>query len=144
DESALRRSDRPVPDEAYEHFGPIDLTAVDEILLRYDHDPKEMLRILEDTQQAYGFLPVAALKHISSTTGAWYAMIYGTATYYRHLRLDPPVRTVAVCRCTSCLLAGGGRTQEALEQALGTQLGAAPAGAFRLEQVPTHLAGVRS
>src|SRR5207247_10227980 len=59
DQSALRRSGRPVPDEAYERFGPIDLTAVDEILLRYDHDPKEMLRILEDTQQAYGFLPVA-------------------------------------------------------------------------------------
>ncbi|OGO56587.1 MAG: hypothetical protein A2V84_12855 [Chloroflexi bacterium RBG_16_70_13] len=49
-----------------------------------------MLQILEATQAAYGYLPVAALKRISQVTGAWYAMIYGTASYYRHLRFEPP------------------------------------------------------
>ena len=49
-----------------------------------------MLAILEETQAEYGYLPVAALKHISRVTGAWYAMIYGTASYYRHLRFEPP------------------------------------------------------
>ena len=49
-----------------------------------------MLQILEATQAAYGYLPVAALKRISQTTGAWYAMIYGTASYYAHLRFEPP------------------------------------------------------
>ena len=44
--------------------------------------PARMLAILEATQAAYGYLPVAALKRISQETGAWYAMIYGTATYY--------------------------------------------------------------
>ncbi len=90
DESALRRSGRPVPDQAYAHFGPIDPEAIEEILARHDFDPKRMLEILEDTQASYGFLPVAALKLISQRTGAWYAMIYGTASYYRHLRLDGP------------------------------------------------------
>jgi predicted N-acetyltransferase YhbS len=32
---------------------------------------------------------VAALKRISQLTGQWYAMIYGTATYYSHLRFEP-------------------------------------------------------
>ena len=50
---------------------------------------REMLAILEATQTAYGYLPVAALKRISQRTGAWYAMIYGTATYYSHLRFEP-------------------------------------------------------
>ena len=45
--------------------------------------------ILEATQAAYGYLPVAALKRISQRTGAWYAMIYGTASYYGHLRFEP-------------------------------------------------------
>ena len=49
-----------------------------------------MLEILEATQAAYGYLPVAALKRISHVTGAWYAMIYGTASYYAHLRFEPP------------------------------------------------------
>ena len=53
-----------------------------------------MLEILEATQAAYGYLPVAALKRISQRTGAWYAMIYGTASYYGHLRFEPAEATV--------------------------------------------------
>jgi hypothetical protein len=90
EESALRRSGRPVPDPAFAHFEPIDPTAVDEILERFDHDPRRMLEILEATQAVYGYLPVAALKRISYATGAWYAMLYGTASYYQHLRFEPP------------------------------------------------------
>ena len=90
EESALRRSGRTVPDSAYARFDPIDTAALDEILERHDYDPKDLLAILEETQAEYGYLPVGALKHISRITGTWYAMIYGTATYYRHLRFEPP------------------------------------------------------
>ena len=90
EESALRRSGRTVPDPAYAHFDPIHPDALEAILDRYDDDPRYMLEILEATQAEYGHLPVAALKLISQRTGAWYAMIYGTASYYRHLRFEPP------------------------------------------------------
>ncbi|HET9457755.1 MAG TPA: NAD(P)H-dependent oxidoreductase subunit E [Candidatus Limnocylindrales bacterium] len=90
DESAMRRSGRTVPNRAYAHFEGIDLGRLDEILDEFDYDPKHMLGILEATQAAYGHLPVAALKRISHRTGAWYAMIYGTASYYRHLRFERP------------------------------------------------------
>ncbi len=145
EELALRRSGRTVPDAAYEHFESIDLGPVDDILAEYDHDPKEMLRILEATQAHYGFLPISAVKRISGSTGAWYAMIYGTATYYRHLRFDKPVRAVAVCRCTSCILAGGGRVAEGLAEGLGTEIGHAPTdGTIRLDQLPGHVPGAPS
>jgi ferredoxin len=94
EESALRRSGRTVPDPAYIPFAAIDLKKVDAILEEYDHDPAHMLQILEATQAAYGFLPIAALKQISNRTGAWYAMIYGTASYYSHLRFEPSTATV--------------------------------------------------
>jgi ferredoxin len=90
EESALRRSGRPVPDRAYASFEPVDLAPVDAILEAHDHDPHALLTILEEVQAELGYLPVAALKHISRTTGAWYAMVYGTASYYRHLRFEPP------------------------------------------------------
>jgi hypothetical protein len=90
EESALRRSGRTVPNRAYEHFQPVDLGPVDEILETFDYNPREMLPILEAVQGAYGYLPVAAIKQISFKTGAWYAYIYGTATYYDHLTFDPP------------------------------------------------------
>ena len=35
-------------------------------------------------------ISAAQLARISQLTGAWYAMIYGTASYYRHLRFEPP------------------------------------------------------
>ena len=90
EESALRRSGRPVADPAFTYFEALDLAPVDEILEAHDYDPKDLLPILEETQAAYGYLPVAALKHISRFTGAWYATIYGAATSYRHLRFEPP------------------------------------------------------
>ena len=93
EESALRRSGRTVPDPAYRPFAAVDLAALDTILEEFDHDPEHMLQILEATQAAYGYLPVAALKRISQLTGAWYAMIYGTASYYSHLRFEPAQAT---------------------------------------------------
>ena len=50
-------------------------------------------QILEATQAAYGYLPVAALKRISQLTGAWYAMIYGTASYYATSGSSRPTAT---------------------------------------------------
>lgn len=93
EESALRRSGRTVPDAAFRPYEPIDTAPIDAILEAHDYDPKDMLAILEEVQAEYGYLPVAALRHVSRVTGAWYAMIYGTATYYRHLRFEPPAAT---------------------------------------------------
>src|SRR4026208_1879949 len=65
EESALRRSGRTVPDQASEHSTPVELAPVDTILEEHDYDPKAMLEILGGVQATYGYLPVAALKHIS-------------------------------------------------------------------------------
>ena len=43
EESALRRSGRPVPDPAYLPFAAVDLRELDRILDEFDHDPAEML-----------------------------------------------------------------------------------------------------
>jgi NADH:ubiquinone oxidoreductase subunit E/NAD-dependent dihydropyrimidine dehydrogenase PreA subunit len=144
EESAVRRSGRPVPDNAFTHFEPIDLVAVEEILEARDYDPREMLPILEEVQAAYGYLPIAAIKHIGHVTGAPYALVYGTATYYSHLSFERRIRTIGVCRCTSCLLAGSGRIANAIGEALGTRLGGRPAGGIALEQVPVHSPGAAS
>ena len=146
EESALRRSGRPVPDQGYSHFEAIDTTAVDEILARFDYDHKQMLAILEAVQAIYGYLPVAAIKRLSQVSGAQYALIYGTATYYRQFHFEKPGRTVAVCRCTACVLAGAGRVARSLARELGTEIGRRPAtiGGVALESVPAHIRGAAS
>ena len=120
EESAMRRSGRTVPDQAYEHFAAFDLTTIDEILDAYDHDPKHMLQILEATQAAFGYLPVAAIKRISERTGAWYATIYGLATFHRHLHFEAPTATGGLVG-----VAARRPTDDAYVAALGASLGRA-------------------
>jgi len=140
EESALRRSGRPVPDRSFDPFEPIDLTPLDKILAEEDYSPRNTLRIFERTQEAYGHLPVAALQHISHQTGAWYSELYGIATSYPQLRFEMPTgHTVAVCRCATCTLLGGGRVLAGFEDHLGTKVGGvSPDGAVRLVQTDCH------
>jgi NADH:ubiquinone oxidoreductase subunit E len=52
------------------------------------------------------------------------------------------VEEVAVCRCTACLMAGGGRVAQAIGASLGTELGRpTPDGRIRFTWCPTHLPG---
>ncbi len=135
EESALRRAGRPVPDRAFDPFELIDLAPLDEILAAEGHQPRRMLAILEQTQGAYGHLPVAALQHIAHQTGSWYSEVYGIATSYPHLHFQPPVgHVVRVCRCTQCTLLGGGRVLAAFREHLATDVGGvSPDGAVRLD-----------
>ena len=57
EESALRRSGRPVPDRTFDPFEPIDLGPLDAVLAREEYDPKRAVQILEGAQDAYGHLP---------------------------------------------------------------------------------------
>jgi NADH:ubiquinone oxidoreductase subunit E len=141
EESAIRRSGRTVSDAAAAAGSAVDLAPVDAALERFDYDPHEMLGILEAIQAAYGHLPVEALKRVSRVTGAWYAMVYGTATFYRHLAFEPGVtRSIAVCRCAPCLAAGGGRVAGTLAAEFATEFGRAiPWSNLRLESLPAHL-----
>jgi ferredoxin len=102
EESALRRSGRTVPDPVHERFPEVDLGPLDAILEEHDYDPRHLLAIFEGIQAVYGHLPVAALQRVSQATGAGYALLYGTASFYGHLHLAAPADASAV---------GGGEEQ---------------------------------
>ena len=124
EESALRRSGRPVPDHVFRAWLPIDLGPLERILVANDYDPRRLLTILESTQAEYGHLPVAAIQHISHSTGAWYSEIYGIATSYPNLVFEPGrVSEIGLCRCPTCTVLGGGKIRDALVDALGTDVG---------------------
>jgi NADH:ubiquinone oxidoreductase subunit E len=124
EESALRRSGRPVPDLSFTPWLPIDLGPLERILEAEDYDPRRLLAMLRRAQAEYGHLPVAALQHISHATGAWYSEIYGIATSYPELVFEPgQAAEIGLCRCPSCVMRGGGRLRDALVEALGTDVG---------------------
>ncbi len=133
EESALRRSGRPVADKVFAAWLPIDLGPLERILAANDYDPHRLLAMLDQAQSTYGYLPVAALQHISHSTGAWYSEIYGIATSYPHFVFEPGrVAQIGLCRCAACSLAGGGKVRDALLEALGVDIGGVTAdGAVR-------------
>ena len=94
EESALRRSGRLCPDPG---LPPVRSQSTSPSSTRSSTSttttPRGCSRSSRRPRTAYGYLPVAALKRISHATGAWYAMIYGTASYYAHLRFEPPTAT---------------------------------------------------
>ena len=63
-------------------------TAVDGILEEYDYDPHRMLAILEAIQASLRLPARGRPQARQPVSGAPYALIYGTATYYRHLRFE--------------------------------------------------------
>jgi NADH:ubiquinone oxidoreductase subunit E len=124
EESALRRSGRPVADRTFEPWLPIDLGPVERIMVANDYDPSRLLAMLEQIQGQYGYLPVAALQHVSHSTGAWYSEIYGIASSYPNLVFEPGrVSEIGLCPCPTCALLGSGRVRDALVAALGTDIG---------------------
>src|ERR1035437_6610082 len=74
EESALRRSGRPVPDQAFVHFDPIDMVAVEEILEARDYDARDTLALLEQIQSAYGYLDRKSTRLNSSHANISYAV----------------------------------------------------------------------
>ncbi len=124
EESALRRSGRTVPDRNFAAWYPIDLGPLERILVDEDYDPRRLLSILRQTQDVYGYLPVAAIQHISHATGAWYSEIYGIASSYASLVFEPGrVSEIGICRCANCTMLGGGRIRDALVDVLATDVG---------------------
>jgi ferredoxin len=127
EESAVRRSGRTVPDANFASFEAADLDPLDAILERYDYDPKAILPILEATQAEFGHLPVAAIKKISQRTGAWYATIYGTASFYGHLRFESPEAQAQVA-AMAARRPSEGAFLDALGASLGGSLGGSTGG----------------
>jgi formate dehydrogenase subunit gamma len=124
EDSALRRSGRPVADRTFEPWLPIDVGPLERILVKNDYDPRRLINILEEMQAEYGYLPVAGLQHISHSTGAWYSEIYGIASSYPSLIFEPGrASEIGLCQCATCAMLGSGRIRDALVAALGTDIG---------------------
>lgn len=107
------------------------------ILQRHGNNKCELISILEDIQEKYGYLPEKALRIVGRETGCSLVDIYGVATFYRFFSLHPKGRHL-VCAClgTACHVRGAPRIVAELEQQLGIKAGQTTAdNEFTLETV---------
>jgi NADH-quinone oxidoreductase subunit E len=79
-----------------------------------------LIAMLQNTQEAYGYLPRVALHEISLQSGVSLSQIYGVASFYNQFRLSPIGKNlIDVCHGTACHVAGAQQITEALEEELG-------------------------
>lgn len=102
----------------------IDLAPLEEILETFKDEPGAVIPILQRTQEIYGYLPEAALRHISKRMGVSLAQLYGVATFYAQFYLKRRGRHIInICDGTACHVKGAPRLITTLEEELGIKAG---------------------
>jgi NADH-quinone oxidoreductase subunit E len=83
-----------------------------------------LIPLLQEAQQADGYISRARMVEIHRESGIPLPHVYGVATFYAQFRLQPVGRhLVRVCHGTACHVTGARGITEALESELGVATG---------------------
>ncbi|MBU4199963.1 MAG: NADH-quinone oxidoreductase subunit NuoE [Verrucomicrobia bacterium] len=97
----------------------IDLTKTEAIIERTGKSRDLCIKILQELQAVYGYLPAEALHYVTEHTAISRRQIYGVATFYDQFRFTPVGRhLIRVCHGTACHVNGANRISQAVEDAL--------------------------
>jgi NADH-quinone oxidoreductase E subunit len=111
---------------------------IEAILAQYPHARREsLIPLLQDVQEAHGYLSRPAIARISRHLDLPTSKIYGVATFYNQFRFQPQGRFhIQVCRGTACHVKGSAAVFEALKRELKIDGGQTSRdGVFSLEVV---------
>ena len=106
-----------------------------EILNKYVQDKSNLIQILNEVQDYYGYVPEKAQVAISNYLNMPMAEIYGVVTFYSRFTLKPKGKYhIAVCLGTACFVKGSENVLERAKERLGLDVGETTAdGKFSLE-----------
>lgn len=107
------------------------------ILGRHRRDRAELIRILREVEEHFGYLPREAMLEVANFLEMSAATVYGVATFYNRFRFTPLGRhPIKACLGTACHMQGGPLVLEALERELDIKVGdITPEGEFSLDRV---------
>ena len=106
-----------------------------EILNKYVQYKSNLIQILNEVQDYYGYVPEKAQVAISNYLNMPMAEIYGVVTFYSRFTLKPKGKYhIAVCLGTACFVKGSENVLERAKERLGIDVGETTAdGKFSLE-----------
>ena len=108
---------------------------VNEILKQFEPDKQNLITILNEVQEKYGYIPKVAQMEISNYLNIPLAEVYGVITFYSRFTLNPKGKyNVSVCLGTACFVKGSKELFERAKQKLGIEEGqTTPDGLFSLD-----------
>ena len=108
---------------------------LEKLLKKYTTDKSNLIQILNEVQEAYGYIPESCQKGISEYLELPMAEIYGVITFYSRFTLKPKGKyNVAVCLGTACFVKGSEKLLDRVKEKLGIDVGETTAdGKFSIE-----------
>ena len=95
-----------------------------ELLEKYTQDKSNLIQILNEVQEKYGYIPQIAQEEISKYLGIPMAEIYGVITFYARFTLKPKGKyNIAVCLGTACFVNGSEKVLEKIKEILKIDVG---------------------
>ena len=116
----------------------IDLKPVAKIVPKYSRDyESNLIAILQETQDVYGYLPKSVMKEISKLTDVPLTRIFGVVTFYSQFTLTPRGKhAIKICNGTACHVRGVDEVKESVKEHLNVVEGETTADfKFTLETV---------
>ncbi|MFH1651368.1 MAG: NAD(P)H-dependent oxidoreductase subunit E [Chloroflexota bacterium] len=99
-------------------------TALNDILGRHRPEPGQLVPVLLEVQDSFGYLPADIISNVASFLGTAVGQIYSVASFYSHFRLKPVGRhRLTVCLGTSCYIHGAPKIMTELEKETGIKDG---------------------
>lgn len=115
----------------------MNLATLESILKGRSSQPHQLIEVLQDVQESYGYIPEEAMKEISERLGVPLIEVYRAASFYKAFKLKPTGKyVITICNGTACHVRG---SKLLLDQAV-SQLGIQPGevtedGLFSIEHV---------
>ncbi len=109
---------------------------LEKILEVYKQDKDNLIQILNDVQEHYGYIPKSAQIRVAEYLGLALAEVYGVVTFYSRFTLKPKGKyNIAVCLGTACYVKGSEKILERLKERLKIGVGeTTPDGKFSIEE----------
>jgi NADH-quinone oxidoreductase subunit E len=107
------------------------------VFANYTGEREDLIPILQDTQEAFRYLPAAAMREIAGFLNISVSTVYGVATFYAQFKLTPlGKKVIRICRGTACHVRGSAKVLAEMEKQLGIKAGeTTPDMAYTLETV---------
>ncbi len=93
---------------------------LDQIINKYRENGGNVIFLLQETQEALGYIPEEAINYFSEALGIFPSRFYGVVTFYSQFHLKPRGKNiVSVCCGTACHVKGGSKIADRVQRDLG-------------------------
>lgn len=97
---------------------------IEDILQVYKQDKDNLIQILNDVQDHYGYIPTHAQMRIADYLNIPLAEVYGVVTFYSRFTLKPKGKyNIAVCLGTACYVKGSEKILDRVKERLKIDVG---------------------